>query len=432
VKKLLIITYYWSPAGGPGVQRWVKLSKYLSKFGHQCHVVTVDEQYASYPTMDTSLQKDIDASIKVTKTKSFEVLKIFSSLFKKEKVPYAGIPDKNKMSFVGRLALYVRSNFFIPDARVGWNSYALKACEQIIEKENIDVIISTSPPHSTQLVGLALKKKYKHLKWIADLRDPWTDIYYYEKLSHTERAKQKDLNLEKQVLEMADCTVTVSEDLKRMFLKKSNQITSEKIVVLPNGYDTDDFTEINTIPNKLFTIVHTGTINSNYNIEGFIEALNTFIESNTNIAINFIGNVDVFIKQQLQNNVKTKVSYASYMPHQDAIKEMCQADLLLLAIPDNKQNKGILTGKIFEYLASQKPILCLGPTDGDAAAIINECEAGRVFEFADDKGILTYLKEIHAIWQQNHATHLKTETYKKYSRKELAKQYTAIIEKATN
>ena len=137
MKKLLIVTYYWPPAGGPGVQRWVKLSKYLSKMGYQCYVVTVDENYASYPSTDLSLQKDIDASIKITKTKSFEALKIFSSLFKKEKVPYAGIPDKNKMSFVGKLALYIRSNFFIPDARIGWNNYAIKACEEIIKKENM-------------------------------------------------------------------------------------------------------------------------------------------------------------------------------------------------------------------------------------------------------------------------------------------------------
>ena len=429
MKKLLIITYYWPPAGGPGVQRWVKLSKYLSRLGYQCYVVTVDEEYASYPTLDISLEKDIDDSIKIIKTKSFEVLKVFSSLFKKEKVPYAGIPDKNKMSFIGKLALYIRSNFFIPDARVGWNKYAFKTCKQIIEKEKIDVVISTSPPHSTQLIGLALKKKYKQLKWIADLRDPWTDIYYYEKLSHTESAKQKDLHLEKQVLENADCVITVSEDLKRMFFKKSNQLLPEKITVIPNGFDEDDFTEINPLPNKAFTIAHTGTINSNYNISGFIKALNTFLENKPTIIINFIGNVDTLIKQQLQECVKVPVNFTPYMPHKDAVKEMQQADLLLLAIPDTKQNKGILTGKIFEYMAAQKPILCLGTIDGDAANIIHTCYAGKVFEFADDKGIYAYLQDTYSFWQQNNTTYLNMVIYKKYARKELAKQYANIIER---
>ncbi|MHB8259511.1 MAG: glycosyltransferase family 4 protein [Bacteroidia bacterium] len=423
MKKLLIISYYWSPAGGPGVQRWVKLSKYLSKMGYHCYVVTVDELQASYPVIDLSLQKDIDATIKVTKTKSFEALKLFSSLFKKEKVPYAGIPDKNKMTLVGRFALYIRSNFFIPDARVGWNSYAIKACEQLIEQEHIDAIITTSPPHSTQLVGLSLKKKYKHIKWIADLRDPWTDIYYYSNLSHTQSSKQKDLRLEKQVLEQADCAVTVSEDLKTMFLKKSNKLTPDKITVLPNGYDEDDFTAINLLPNNLFTIAHTGTINSNYNVGGFVKALTIFLQTHANITINFIGNVDVHIKQQLQ-----AANFKSYMPHEEVIKQMCQADLLLLAIPDNSQNKGILTGKLFEYLASQKPILCIGPTNGDAAAIIQSCHAGKVFEFIDEQGILAYLQEIYALWQQNKTTQLCADGYKKYSRKALAAQYAQVIE----
>ena len=163
LKKLLVITYYWSPAGGPGVQRWLKLCKYLSQAGYHCHVVTVDEAHASYPSLDKSLEKDISPSIKITKTKSFEALKVFSSVFKKEKVPYAGIPDKNKMSNIGRIALYIRSNFFIPDARIGWNKYALEACREIIIKENIDAIITTSPPHSTQLIGLSLKKQFPKL-----------------------------------------------------------------------------------------------------------------------------------------------------------------------------------------------------------------------------------------------------------------------------
>jgi len=428
VKKLLIITYYWPPAGGPGVQRWVKLSKYLSKLGYQCYVVTVDEQHASYPTTDASLQNEINASIKVTKTKSFEVLKIFSSLFKKEKVPYAGIPDKDKMSFVGRLALYVRSNFFIPDARVGWNKYALKACEEIISREKIDVIITTSPPHSTQLIGLILKQKFKNIKWLADLRDPWTDIYYYEKLSHTNTSKQKDLGLEKQILEQADGAITVSTDLKRLFLKKSDKIKENIISIIPNGFDEDDFTNTKSLPNKEFTIVHTGTINSNYNIQGFIKAINS-VQLDQDFKIHFIGNVDAFIKQQLQNQVKKPVSFTPYVAHHDAINFMCNADLLLLAIPDNERNKGILTGKIFEYLASQKPILCLGPMDGDAASIINDCKVGQVFEFMDDAKMASYITEVYNLWKQNGTTQLQDTIYKKYSRKELAKQFAEIIEK---
>jgi glycosyltransferase involved in cell wall biosynthesis len=428
VKKLLIISYYWPPAGGPGVQRWVKLSKYLSQLGYQCHVVTVDESKGSYPSIDPSLQKDVAPSIRVTKTASFEALKIFSSLFKKEKVPYAGIPDKNKMSLVGRLALYVRSNFFIPDARMGWNKYALEACLKIIEEEKIDALITTSPPHSTQLIGLVLKKKFPQLKWLADLRDPWTDIYYYDKLSHTENSKKKDQALEKQVLENADAISTVSADIKRLFSAKSEKVPASKITVLPNGFDEEDFTPGITTPNKIFTIAHTGTINSNYTISGFAAALREFSKKHE-VAMRLVGNVDPVIKQQFEKELGALVSFIPYVPHSEITREMQGADVLFLAIPDNPRNKGILTGKLFEYLASEKPILAIGPADGDAAVIINECGAGKMFEFNDREKMLAYLEEKHAAWSESRATRLSGAIYKKYSRRELAKQVAQLIDK---
>jgi len=422
LKKLLIISYYWPPAGGPGVQRWVKFSKYLNRMGYTCHVVTVDEQYASYPTIDKSLEKDIDVSIHVTKTKSFEALKIFASVFKKEKVPYAGIPDKSKMSAIGKLALYIRSNFFIPDARKGWNNYALTACKEIIEKEKIDIIITTSPPHSTQLIGLALKKLYPKIKWIADLRDPWTDIYYYPKLSHTESAKEKDKNFEREVLLTADLVTTVSADLKRIFLEKSDKINSDKIQVLPNGFDEADFENVSSTNNEIFTITHTGTINSNYNISGFLQAIKKL---DAQIKIKFIGNVDNIIKQQLTESIPA-IEFTPYVSHEEAVKLMCDADLLLLAIPDNADNKGILTGKLFEYLATQKPILCLGPPNGDAASIIRDCSAGKTYSFTDGENMLLYLESVHASWMKNKTTGLNNNIYKKYSREELAKQFAKL------
>ncbi|HEY1040103.1 MAG TPA: glycosyltransferase, partial [Bacteroidia bacterium] len=241
MKKVLIITYYWPPSGGPGVQRWLKFTKYLQQFNIQPHIVTVDADKASYPVLDQTLQKQIPGGVKVNRTNSFEPLKLFSSLFKKEKVPYAGIPDRDKMSAVGKLSLYIRANFFIPDARIGWNKYAFKKCCEIIEKEKIDFIITTSPPHSTQLIGLRLKQTYK-LTWLADLRDPWTDIYYYKKFHHSESAKAKDKFLEKEVLKNADIVTVTSEQTRSLFASKMDA-TSEKIKVVTNGYDEEDLPE---------------------------------------------------------------------------------------------------------------------------------------------------------------------------------------------
>lgn len=429
LKKLLIISYYWPPAGGPGVQRWVKLTKYLTKLGYDCHVVTVHEEYASYPSVDLSLQKDVAAGIKVTKTRSFEVLKIFTSLFKKEKVPYAGIPEKNKMSAVGRMALYVRSNFFIPDARIGWNNYALKACRQIIQKEKIDAIITTSPPHSTQLIGIRLKEEFPRLKWLADLRDPWTDIYFYSKLSHTGRAKAKDLALEKSVIDRCDAITTVSADLKRLFAAKSGNAAADKINILANGFDEDDFNSATGQPNEKFTLIHTGTINSNYNLNGFINAFLKFISDKKEVTLKFVGNTDPLIKEQLTSALGSICEFIDYLPHSEITKVMQGGDCLLLAIPDNPQNKGILTGKLFEYLAARKPILGLGPPDGDAAAIITECNAGHMFDFNETEKISSCLNGLYTSWKTDHSTHLEGKAYLKYSRKELAAQVASIIEK---
>jgi len=426
VNKLLIVTYYWPPAGGPGVQRWVKLSKYLSKLGYQCYVVTVDEQHASYPATDLSLQKDIDASIKVTKTKSFEVLKIFSSLFKKEKVPYAGIPDKNKMSFVGKVALYIRSNFFIPDARVGWNSYAIKACEEIISREKIDVVITTSPPHSTQLIGLALKQKFKNIKWIADLRDPWTDIYYYEKLSHTKRAKQKDLRLEKDVLEQADVVTVTSPITEKLYVSKIDKALSHKIKTITNGFDEDDFTSTGSSSNT-FTIIFAGTINEQFGIESFVQAVKNTVAKHKNILLHFIGTADNYTKQLVEKELPANHKITAYVPHKELMAYLMQSQVLLLSIPKGN-NQGTVPGKLFEYMATQKAIVCLSPQGGSAGEIIAECQAGKTFTHNATTEIENYLQELVQAFEAGKDISIQSTIYKKYARKELAKQYAAIIE----
>jgi glycosyltransferase involved in cell wall biosynthesis len=426
VKKLLIVTYYWPPAGGPGVQRWVKLTKYLNKLGYQCRIVTVDERYASYPSIDLSLQKDTDVSIHVTKTKSFEVLKIFSSLFRKEKVPYAGIPDKNKMSLVGRMALYIRSNFFIPDARVGWNKYAIEACEEIIRKENIDVLITTSPPHSTQLIGLALKKKFKNIKWIADLRDPWTDIYYYEKLSHTKKAKQKDLGLEKQVLEQADAVSVTSPLTEKLYASKIDKAYGTKIKTITNGFDEDDFRNATISSTDTFTITFAGTINEQFAIEGFVQAVKKITGQHKNVLLHFIGTLDNYTKQLLEKEIPQHHKITAYVPHKELMNYLMQSHVLLLSIPKGN-NQGTIPGKLFEYLATQKAIICLGPQGCSAGEIINECQAGKTFPHEAVNDIKNYLQQLVQGFEAGKNISVESTVYKKYARQELAKQYADLI-----
>ncbi len=425
MRKLLIISYYWPPAGGPGVQRWVKLSKYLSHLGYQCHVVTVDEASASYPSLDPSLQKDIDPSIRVIKTKSFEALKVFSSLFKKEKVPYAGIPDKDKMSFTGRMALYIRSNFFIPDARVGWNKYAIKACEEIIRKENIDVIITTSPPHSTQLIGLALKKKFPKLKWVADLRDPWTDIYYYHKLSHTESSKQKDLQYEKDILLNADAITVTSPLTKQLYAGKIGPEYGKKFNAITNGFDEDDFASAPPKHTDKFTITFAGTINEQFGIEEFISAIKSLNEKN--ILLHFVGTIDKYTAELVEKEIPNNYKITAYVPHKELMGYLLNSQALLMAIPKGN-NQGTIPGKLFEYLATQKQIICLAPKGSSAEEIISECEAGKTFMHEDKAGIQNHLSLLISDWKNGKDISATSSAYKKYSRKELAKQFAMLIE----
>ena len=181
MKKILIITYYWPPSGGAGVQRWLKYSRYLPDNQIQPIVVTVDPQKASYPVIDNSLLYEVPSSVKVHFTDTFEPFEMYRIVSRKNQIPFAGFANEGKLTMFKKFVRFIRGNFFIPDARIGWNKYAFAKCCALIEKENIDTILVTSPPQSSQLIGLRLKKKYK-LKWIADVRDPWTDIYYYDKL----------------------------------------------------------------------------------------------------------------------------------------------------------------------------------------------------------------------------------------------------------
>ena len=222
MKKILIITYYWPPSGGAGVQRWVKFIKYFNKYNIKPYVITVDPNSASYPLVDNTLSNDIPKNTPVYLTKTFEPYNYYKKINKKE-IPYAGFANEGNPNLIQKTARFIRGNFFIPDARKGWNKFAYAKALEVIEKENIDSVITTSPPHSTQLIGLKLKKEL-NIKWIADLRDPWTDIYYYESMLHTKWAKLKDEAYEKEVIEKADQLIVVSDSIKQLLASKSDKI----------------------------------------------------------------------------------------------------------------------------------------------------------------------------------------------------------------
>lgn len=434
MKKILIITYYWPPSGGAGVQRALKFVKYLPEFNIQPIVLTVDETRASYPVLDESLLNDIPKDIKIYKTNSFEPLKILSKVASKKAIPYGGFSGQNKEKLSQRILRFIRGNFFIPDARVGWVKYAFKEACRIIETEQIDTILISSPPHSSQLIGLKLKKKYPHLKYIADLRDPWTDIYYYHEMLHTSFAKNKDLQIEKEVVENADAILTVSEDIKQMFYEKSSIISENKIHAMPNGYDEDDFDW--SVGDELgrFIITYIGTMSDNYHPQVFFYALKKLIESHPEdkIIFRFVGNATGIVYNLVEElGLKNNCEFIPHVTHRKAIEYMLTSSILLLILAKADRDKGFLSGKIFEYLNARKMIIGLGPHDGEAVAMIKECDAGNMFNREQPKEFEDYLEELFIAWKNGSLPKLNSKNIGKYSRRELSRQFALIINELT-
>ncbi len=379
MKKVLLITYYFPPSGGAGVQRWLKTIKYLPEFGVEAIVLTVDPAVASYPQVDESLCADVPSSLKVYTTKTKEILSLYKRVSPKREVPYGGFANEPNPNLIQKISRFIRGNFFLPDPRRGWNKYALAKAKEIIESEGITTVITTSPPHSTQLIGLELKKQYPNINWVADLRDPWTDIYYNSDLYPTSWAQRRNLKYERSVLEGVDKIITVSEDCKRLFAEKAD--VAGKITVVPNGYDNDDFkeklgvrSEELGVINKFGIISYVGVMAPQYDLL----PLKALVSGRKDILLRFVG----VVSEEIQLEIKSwgvQAEFIPYVSHKQAIAYMRASDALLLFIPNVPNNEGILTGKLFEYLASGRKILLFGPENGDAMHLISECGAGACY-----------------------------------------------------
>ncbi|MCE1198642.1 MAG: glycosyltransferase family 4 protein [Marinilabiliales bacterium] len=392
MKKVLIITYYWPPSGGAGVQRWLKFTQYLPEFGVEPFVLTVDEKAASYAQKDPSLLSEIDSNLSVYKTPTSEPYGFYRKLSGKNEIPYGGFSNRKKITMFDRFSRFLRGNLFLPDPRKGWSKYALPKALELIDSLQIDTVITSGPPHSSHLIGLRLKQIRK-IRWMVDFRDPWTDIYYYKELLHTLPARLYDLSLEKKVLTSADFLITVSDHLAELLVDKY-PILKDRCKVIPNGYDERDFLELPVLSNPKFTITYTGTISLSYRIQGFIEAVSLLPAAmKEDVCIRFVGSVPNEVGMQFKDlDLEHLVEVVGYLPHRDAISQMAGASLLLLAIPDAPGNKGIVTGKFFEYLASGRPILAIGPKGGDVEGMLRKAQAGEFFDYDEVKEMAHYME----------------------------------------
>ena len=424
MKKALIITYYWPPAGGPGVQRWLKFVKYLPEFGVDS-IVFIPEN-PNYPIVDESLLDEIPKGIIILKQPIKEPYKLASILSNKsaKTISKGVIPKEKKQSIIERLMLFIRGNFFIPDARKAWVKPSVKFLLKYIDDNSIETIITTGPPHSLHLIGLQLKTK-KNLKWIADFRDPWTTIGYHKKLKLTSASANKHKHLEASVLNNADEIVVTSNVTREEFLS----ITEKPISVITNGYDIEAPKKVNL--DEKFTLAHIGSLLSERNPENLWKALSELISENNDFAqsfqLNFIGTVSEDVLQSVYTyNLKQHVNVIGYVSHQEAINYQQKSQLLLLIEIDSADTKCIIPGKLFEYMVSKRPIIAIGPADSDVEAIIQETNSGNYFYYNAYTSLKSVILEQFELYKNN-ALVSKPIDIEKYSRRELTKSLSRLI-----
>ena len=423
MKRALIITYYWPPAGGPGVQRWLKFVTYFKDFGIEPVVFIPDNPH--YPLQDKSIVSEIPEGIEIIRfpiKEPYGFAKIFSK--KKTNQVSSGIITNKNQSVLEKLLLWIRGNFFIPDARIGWVKPAVGFLKEYLDKNDMDIVISSGPPHSLHLIGMALKEKLG-IKWVADFRDPWTTIHYHQSLRLNKRAQKKHLKLESKVLNNSDLVVVTSARTKKEF----QNITSVPIEVISNGYDILEKIEPNL--DAQFSIAHIGSLLTNRNPELLWEILSELKDENKvfskNLLIKLVGAVSEDVLESLAalgltENYKT----LGYVSHQEAIQIQHDAQVLLLVEMDSPETKSIIPGKLFEYVAANRPILAIGPEGSDVEGIIKETNTGVYFKYTDKKKLKQQLQLYYEAYLKANLN-VNSKNIEKYSRSALTKSLSTIL-----
>lgn len=423
--KVLIITYYWPPAGGPGVQRWLKFVKYLPDFGIE-PVVYIPEN-PTYPLVDEGLLEEVNPSVTIIKQRITEPY-AWASAFSKtstKKISSGIIPHKKKQSFLQRIMLWVRGNLFIPDARVLWVKPSVNYLSKYIKEHGIETIITTGPPHSLHLIGMRLKELH-NVKWIADFRDPWTTIGYHKALKLGNSAANSHKNLEKKVLNSADNVLVTSPTTKAEF----KAITSKPITVITNGYDTE--TVARQPMDEKFTLAHIGSFLSERNPQILWEVLSELIIENDQFKAKFELKLIGAVSREVLDSIEVAglslyVNSLGYVPHAGAVMHQRKSQVLLLVEIDSDETKCIIPGKLFEYMVSERPILAIGPDGADFASIVQSTNTG-IFVKYDEK---EKLKNALIQWfSQYKKGNLRSNAIglQQYSRKNLTGQLVQILE----
>lgn len=428
MKKALIITYYWPPSGGAGVQRWLKFVKYLREFGWEPIVYTPENP--EFPEIDESLYSDIPKNLTIIKTpirEPYHAYKWFIGRTKKEKINAGFLSEKKRNPVLENISVWIRGNFFIPDARMLWIKPSVRFLLKYLSENPVDIIISTGPPHSMHIIAMKISKSLK-LPWVADFRDPWTNIDFYKDLKLTSWANSRHHNLERMVLSNASAVISISPSMADDF----NSIYMRHYDIITNGFDWDDMNPTNLVElDQKFSISYIGTMVSTRNPITFWEAIRSVLKENkdfgNDLVIKLVGKVDFKVRESVEQfGLSRYVENIGYTPHKEVVKIQQESQVLLLVINNTPNSGMILTGKFYEYLAARRPVLCLGPVDGDAARILYQTHAGLISGFND----IEKMKE-NIIWLYNQ---FKTgnlasgnQDIEPYSRKELTRKLASLM-----
>ncbi len=428
MKRVLIITYYWPPSGGAGVQRWLKFAKYLRDFGWEPVIYTPENP--EYPEADESLFKDLPIGIEVIKRPIWEPYRAYKRFIgqkKEEKIQAGFLSIKKKNPLIENISVWIRGNLFIPDARKFWIKPSIRYLLKYLAVHPVDAIVSTGPPHSMHLIALGLKTRL-NIPWLADFRDPWTGIDFYHQLRLSKPADKKHHRLEKNVLSGADRVTIVSWNWALDF----NRLFPRHYEVITNGFDPDDF----IIPGQkiadTFELTHIGSLNKDRNPELLWEVLAEICSENEgfrdDLRLRFIGKCDVSLVQSLENyQLLSRTEKIEYMPHEEVLKESAGSQVLLLLLNNTPNVMGIVPGKIFEYLATRRPILCIGPSEGDSARIIREAQAGITCNFDDKTSMKNAVLELYDGYKKGSLQNKKGEI-DTFSRKGLTGKISSLLD----
>ncbi|WP_417368489.1 glycosyltransferase family 4 protein [Flavobacterium beibuense] len=427
MKKVLIITYYWPPAGGPGVQRWLKFVKYLPEYGIE-PIVYIPKN-PTYPLIDEELQKDVSYNTTILKNNIIEPYG-WASVFSKKntkKISSGIIPDKKKQSVLQKLMLWVRGNMFIPDARVLWVRPSVSYLSNYLQGSGIDTIITTGPPHSLHLIGMELQKRFG-VKWIADFRDPWTTIGYHKELRLSESSQQRHKKMEHDVLNTVDSIIVTSPTTKTEF----EQLTDKPVTVITNGYDVELVAK-EPLDEK-FTLAHIGSFLSERNPKILWESLSELVNEDTEFKDKFelklIGAVSQEVLTSIeQHGLTDYINNMGYVSHSEAVKQQRKSQVLLLVEIDSLDTRCIIPGKLFEYMASERPVIGIGPQEADFADIIKTTNTGVFVEYTEKEKLKDALKSYFVQYMAEgvkvHAIGLQ-----QYSRRNLTNQLANLLKQS--